>query len=316
MGLVGFIISSLLFSIFAYVVALFSRRKLPPGPRGLPIVGNLFDIGPKPHESLAKLAKKHGPLMTIRLGSVTSVVASSAEMAREILQKNDEACSGRNVPDAVTALKNNNLAVLWISASEEWRIIRRALNTFLTNTQKLDTLKDLRGKAIEEMVMHVMASSEKGLVVDIGKLAFTTALNQMSNTCISENVDDFESKDVRGFLSAVKTLMVVDGQFNIADIFPWLKPLDPQRIRRKAKAAYGWFDEVIDGFIDRRLRQRKSGLKRYGDMLDSLLDYSEENEREFNLKHIRVLLVVLSLSLSLSIFSSGLTSSIFHLEKY
>ena len=301
MGLIGFIISSSLFSIFAYVLTLFSRRKLPPGPRGLPIVGNLFDIGPKPHESLAKLAKKHGPLMTIWLGSVTSVVASSAEMAREILQKNDEACSGRNVPDAVTALENNNLAVLWISAGEEWRIIRRALNTFLTNTQKLDTLKDLRRKAIEEMVMHVMASSEKGLVVDIGKLAFTTALNQMSNTCISENVDDFESKDVRGFLSAVKTLMVVDGQFNIADIFPWLKPLDPQSIRQKAKAAYGWFDEVIDGFIDRRLQQRKSGLKRCGDMLDSLLDYSEENEREFNLKHIKVLLVVLSLSLSLSL---------------
>ncbi|KAK3012987.1 hypothetical protein RJ639_010442 [Escallonia herrerae] len=103
--------------------------KLGSGPYGLLLVGKLFDIGPKPHESLAKLAKKHGPLMTIRLGSVTGVVASSPAMAREILPKNDEACSGRPIPDAVTALDKYNHAVLWMPAGAEWRIIRRALNT-------------------------------------------------------------------------------------------------------------------------------------------------------------------------------------------
>ncbi|KAM7491316.1 hypothetical protein LguiA_034237 [Lonicera macranthoides] len=87
-------------------------RKLPPGPIGLPIVGNLFDIGPRPHESLAKLAEKHGPLMTVCLGSITNVVASSTEIARKIIQKNDEACSGRFVPDTVTALHDYSLAVV------------------------------------------------------------------------------------------------------------------------------------------------------------------------------------------------------------
>nr|GFA37538.1 geraniol 8-hydroxylase-like [Tanacetum cinerariifolium] len=76
---------------------------MPPGPVALPIIGNLLEIGPKPHESLANLSKKHGQLMTIRLGSVTSVVASTPDAAREILQRKDDVCSGRNVPDAVTA---------------------------------------------------------------------------------------------------------------------------------------------------------------------------------------------------------------------
>ncbi|KAM7494174.1 hypothetical protein LguiB_028783 [Lonicera macranthoides] len=277
------------------------RRKLPPGPTGLPIVGNLFDVGPKPHESLAKLAKKHGPLMTIRLGTVTSIVASSAEMAKGLLQKNDEACSGRFVPDAVTALRNYDVAVIWISAGKQWRIIRRALSTYLTHKQKLDTMRGLRHKAVLEMIAHVKEASERKEAVDIGKLAFTTALNQMSNTLVSKNVTDFKSQSIGGsnglkFQSAVKTLMAVDQKFNLVDMFPWLKPLDPQRVRQKAKVAYDWLDEVSQGFIDERLRHREANLARYGDLLDSLLDYSKENEVDFSLKHVKILLVDLFLA--------------------
>ncbi|KAM7494170.1 hypothetical protein LguiB_028779 [Lonicera macranthoides] len=274
------IASSFQFFIFASALTLFRRRKLPPGPTGLPIVGNLFDVGPKPHESLAKLAKNHGPLMTIRLGTVTSIVASSAEMAKGLLQKNDEACSGRFVPDAVTALRNYDLAVIWISA---------------------DTMRGLRHKAVLEMIAHVKEASERKEAVDIGKLAFTTALNQMSNTLVSKNVTDFKSQSIGGsnglkFQSAVKTLMAVDQKFNLVDMFPWLKPLDPQRVRQKAKVAYDWLDEVSQGFIDERLRHREANLARYGDLLDSLLDYSKENEVDFSLKHVKILLVDLFLA--------------------
>ncbi|KAJ0922514.1 putative geraniol 8-hydroxylase [Helianthus annuus] len=270
---------------------LYHKRRMPPGPAGLPIIGNLLDIGPKPHESLAKLSLKHGPLMTIRLGSVTSVVASTPDAAREILQRHDDVCSGRMVPDAVTALENHNMAVLWISANEDWRTIRRALNTYLTHQHKLDTLRDLRQNVVEGMLEFLRASALKNECVNIGKLAFAVALNQISNTCISQNVTNYESDDIGGFKTAVKTIMEVAGKVNIADIFPILKPLDPQNIRQQAKAAYGWFDQVILGFINERIKHRESKLPRFGDMLDSLLDYSEDNVADFNLVHIKILLV-------------------------
>ncbi|GJU43695.1 geraniol 8-hydroxylase-like protein, partial [Tanacetum coccineum] len=269
---------------------------MPPGPTGLPIIGNLLDLGPKPHESLAKLSKKHGPLMTIRLGSITSVVASTPDAAREILLRNDEACSGRIVPDAVTALDNHDAAVLWIPTNDEWRTIRKALNTCLTHQHKLDSLRNLREKVVHGMLEFLRECMRKHEPVDIGKLAFAVALNQMSNTCLSQNVTTYESDDIGGFKTAVKTLMEVDGKFNIADIFPVLKPLDPQNIRRQAKAAYDWFDNVTEGFICTRLKHRESKLPRFGDMLDSLLDYSQDNEADFSLVHIKTLLVDLFLA--------------------
>ncbi|KAI7727055.1 hypothetical protein M8C21_007887, partial [Ambrosia artemisiifolia] len=179
--------SLLFFSFLLHAINRNRNQRLPPGPTGLPIIGNLLDLGPKPHESLAKLSKKHGPLMTIRLGSTTTVVASTPEAAREILQHNDEACSGRVVPDAVASSPDNDVAMAWIPANHEFRIMRKALSICLTNQHKLDTLRDLRQNVVEGMIDFLNDSGRKKANVDIGKLAFAVALNMMSNTCLSRN---------------------------------------------------------------------------------------------------------------------------------
>nr|XP_017254858.1 PREDICTED: cytochrome P450 76AD1-like isoform X2 [Daucus carota subsp. sativus] len=278
---------------FLYVLGLSARAELPPGPNGLPFLGNLLQIGPKPHRSLAKLAEQYGPLFAIRLGRVTNVVVSSAEMAEEVFRKYDAEFSGRAVPDAVAGgLQNHDLALPWISIGDQWRTIRRALSVYLTNPKKLDMLQGLRLKVVKQMVEHVKEISERGQVVNIGRLAFATALNQMSNTCFSTDVAHFNSdEDGSEFQNAVKTIMKVDGKMNFADYFPWLKIFDPQGIRRDAKAAYSWLDQLCEKFIIERLKHRESNFSPHGDLLDSFLDFRQENLVYFDLKHIKVLLM-------------------------
>ncbi|KDO38857.1 hypothetical protein CISIN_1g0391421mg, partial [Citrus sinensis] len=67
-----------------------NNTKLPPGPWGLPFIGNLhqFDVS-KPQVSFWELSRKYGPLMSLRLGFVPSLVVSSAKLAKEILKTHD-----------------------------------------------------------------------------------------------------------------------------------------------------------------------------------------------------------------------------------
>ncbi|KAK5645280.1 hypothetical protein RI129_006580 [Pyrocoelia pectoralis] len=60
---------------------LFSRKKLPPGPWGLPVLGYLPFLDPKaPHETLTKLAHKYGKIYGLHLGSVYTIVLSDTAM--------------------------------------------------------------------------------------------------------------------------------------------------------------------------------------------------------------------------------------------
>lgn len=100
------LVLALIFSCVVYVLTstlrrrISSRTALPPGPRPKPIVGNILELGLKPHIALTNLAKIYGPVMTLRLGSITTIVISSPNIAKEALQKHDQALSARTVPDS------------------------------------------------------------------------------------------------------------------------------------------------------------------------------------------------------------------------
>nr|AVL92881.1 CYP450 [Locusta migratoria] len=68
--------------------------RLPPGPLGLPVVGSLLRLDPAaPHESLTALSRRYGPIFSLRLGSVPTVVLADARLVREAFAK--DACTGR-----------------------------------------------------------------------------------------------------------------------------------------------------------------------------------------------------------------------------
>ncbi|KAG6571557.1 Labd-13Z-ene-9,15,16-triol synthase, chloroplastic, partial [Cucurbita argyrosperma subsp. sororia] len=84
-----------------------STSKLPSGPKPLPVIGNLLDLGNKPHKSLTAMAKIYGPIMTLKLGQVTAVVVSSSAMAKEVLQTIDPSLCDRAILDSLTAHNHN-----------------------------------------------------------------------------------------------------------------------------------------------------------------------------------------------------------------
>ncbi|KAK6918480.1 Cytochrome P450 [Dillenia turbinata] len=75
--------------------------RLPPGPPPRPFIGNILDLGTQPHQSLAILAKAYGPIMSLKLGKITTIVVSSPSAAKQVLREHDQIFSNRTVLEAV-----------------------------------------------------------------------------------------------------------------------------------------------------------------------------------------------------------------------
>ncbi|RVW50685.1 Angelicin synthase [Vitis vinifera] len=77
----------------------------PPGPRGLPLLGYLPFLDPELHSHFADLARAHGPILKLRLGSKVGIVVTSPSLAREVLKDHDTIFANRDVPDLTNALQ-------------------------------------------------------------------------------------------------------------------------------------------------------------------------------------------------------------------
>ncbi|CAN1747943.1 Geraniol 8-hydroxylase [Linum perenne] len=296
-----------LLTTFAVLLRFLSTQtpaNLPPGPSRLPIIGNLHNLGDKPHKSLAHLASIHGPLMTLKLGQVTTIVASSPSVAKEILQKHDLVLSDRQLILAIRAHDHHEHGLPWVPVGPKWRNLRKVCNTYLFTTQKLDSNQELRRKKIQELLEAVRRNACENKAVDIGKAAFMTTFGALSTTVLSLDLTDEASEDGSEYVAEFKEvswgIMDESGKPNLGDYFPVLGRLDLQGIQKRMRSHSSKMLNLFGRIIDERLKRRN--LEAYvssNDMLDTLLDIvdQENGDASMNLDLIKHLFLVIKLDL-------------------
>ncbi|GLU05700.1 hypothetical protein SLE2022_227830 [Rubroshorea leprosula] len=275
-----------------------SSRKLPPGPRPIPILGNLLDVGNEPHKSLTELAKTHGPIMTLKLGKLVTIVVSSPDVAREVLQKNDLILSNRANNDALRAHQHHEVGLPHLPISPLWRNLRKICISHIFATQKLDANQYLRHRKIEHLLTMVQGSCRLGEVVDIGQAAFDTTLNLLSNTIFSEDLAETNSQSALDLKKTVWGVMEEAGKPNLADYFPLLRKIDPQGIRHRMDIHFGKFLQLFDKMYEERMQLRRGqGSATANDVLDTLINIVEDKTEELNRRQ--------TLHLLMSLFVAG-----------
>ncbi|XP_020991517.1 cytochrome P450 76T24-like [Arachis duranensis] len=282
-----FEVMMLLIIILKLVLVIFNRaskptKKMPPGPYPYPIIGNILELGQKPHQSLFNLSKLYGPLMTLKLGSLNAIVISSPEIAKEALTKHDLAFSNREVPDITRALDHHKVSLVWSPICDHWRTLRKLCATNIFSPQKLESTSKLRHKKVQELVDFLRTCSSKGEAIDIGEVVFTTIMNSLSNTLFSMDFAQYGSRDdgFQNFKGTVESIMVDAGKANVADLFPLLRFLDPQGIRKRGDDVTLKLLKVFGDIFDERMLLQTSSNKNfevYDDVLDSFINIIKEN---------------------------------------
>ncbi|KAF8686191.1 hypothetical protein HU200_043634 [Digitaria exilis] len=272
----------ILVSIYAFQLITTARRRLPPGPIPLPLVGNLLAIGRGiPHRSLARLASRYGPLMSLRLGVVPAVVVSSATAAREILQRHNADLADRPLIDVWLANGHRADSIISLPPHAKWRAMRRLCATELFSTGRLDSLRPLRQQKVEEMLRHVASLGERPVAVR--EPVFTAAMNILTRTMFSVDLDDPASSPAgggRGLHEAVKEATILAATPNVSDFFPAIAAADLQGLRRRMAPLVTDARRVLDELFARRVLDREAGESPKNDMLDAVLDKEHEWQHE------------------------------------
>ncbi|PWA63225.1 cytochrome P450 [Artemisia annua] len=291
---------------FLYVITINSSRRkscntarLPPGSYPLPVIGNIFELGKEPHNSLASLSKTYGPLMSLKLGSIITIVVSSPKIAKEILLHHDLSFSSRSIPDAGRMINHHLFSMVWLPVGDKWRRLRRISKEHLFSLQQLDAGKLPRSEKIKKLLDHVHECSINNKPINIGRAAFTTSLNVLSNFIFSTDMARYESFESQEFEDAICALADIVGKPNLADFFPLLKQFDPQGLIRKGNVYAVKLMNILGSIVDERVQVRAKssvGLSSTShDVLDLLLDLNLKNESELSRNDILHMLLVISM---------------------
>lgn len=274
------------FLLLAFALAIFylSRKyknkgsglPCPPGPPGLPFIGNLlqkFD-----YDSMYQLSKKYGPLMTLQLGSVPTLVVSSARMAREIYKTNDLIFSDRPTMLGQKMLSYNGVDMAFARYSNSWREMRKFSTLHLFTAKRVLSFRPIRDDEISIMLRTIsdIAASPSELI-DVGKMTLDFTIAVISRVAFGMRCDE----DIIGkekFKRIFTESQLVLSNFYFADFFPLLGWIDRLNgIKTTTDRSFHDLDVLYQELIDEHLKpgRRESGLE---DFIDIFLHKVNNND--------------------------------------
>ncbi|KAF5780467.1 putative premnaspirodiene oxygenase [Helianthus annuus] len=146
-------------------------NKLPPGPKPLPVIGSLHLLGKLPHRALHKLSKKHGSIMSIRLGNVESIVLSSPDAAKLFLGDHDADVSSRPKLQVAKYLSYGIKGMAYTEYGSHWRALRKLCAMEFFSCAKINATADIRREEIGKTLDEIRGCSMKNEVVNLTEMA-------------------------------------------------------------------------------------------------------------------------------------------------
>ncbi|XP_058081628.1 flavonoid 3'-monooxygenase CYP75B137-like [Magnolia sinica] len=266
---------------------------LPPGPRGLPLIGSLPFVEPDLHRYFAKLAMIYGPVMKIQLGSKLCVVLSSPKVAKQVLKDHDAIFANRDVSAAAIALTYGGIDIGFSPYGSDWRMMRKVCSQEMMNSTVLDSYYALRRREVHQTVHYVR--TQAGKPVNISDVAFGASLNVVTSMIWGDTLDAEDRRSVgHEFRRVACEAMDLLGKSNVSDLFPIISRFDVQGVVGHMKRVSSWLDRIFDSVIDQRMKMdREEGEGKSKDFLQLVLRLQKEGgtKTPMTMNHIKAMFV-------------------------
>lgn len=303
MALDMFIFREIAIAILLFIISRFSiqtlfhkhssTKKLPPGPKGWPIIGALPLLGSMPHSTLAKMAKIYGPVMYLKMGTCSMVVASTPEAAKAFLKTLDLNFSNRPPNAGATHLAYDSQDMVFADYGSRWKLLRKLSNLHMLGGKALDDWAHVREAELGYLLRSMYESSKRGESVVVPEMLTFSMANMIGQVILSKRVFVTKGSESNEFKDMVVELMTTAGYFNIGDFITSIGWMDLQGIEHGMKKLHKRFDHLLTKMIEEHLA---SAHQRMGkpDFLDIVMAQSQSNSsgERLSLTNVKALLLV------------------------
>lgn len=235
-------------------------RRTPPGPRGIPILGNVLEVWRDPLGFFVRGAREHGDVVQFRFGHYRYVLLNDPEAIRHVLIDNARSYEKSRNYDALRLVLGNGLVT---SEGEFWRRQRKLAQPGF-HRQRLASFAETMAACTEDLVARWAHHQEP---IDLHAEMMALTLRIVGKTLFST--------DLAGEAAAIGEAITVglrhanDYAESVIRVPPWIPTPNNLRFKQAVRV----LDSMVLKMIDER---RRSG--RVGDDLLGMLMAARDDE--------------------------------------
>ncbi|XVE50376.1 hypothetical protein DITRI_Ditri01bG0157800 [Diplodiscus trichospermus] len=276
-------------------------QKVVPGPWKLPLIGNLHQLAVSglPHRTLRDLARKHGPIMHLQLGEISTVVVSSPDIAKEIMKTHDIIFAYR--PPLVVPRTNtyNYTNIGFAPYGNYWKQLRKICLSELLSAARVRSFQSIREDEVLNLIETIQAND--GLPVNLSE-----KVSSVTYTVTARAAFGKKCKDQEAFISAISELSKLHSGFFIGEFFPSVGFLYlVSGLKHKAEKIHQELDRILTDIMNDHSESRERAKGRNDEVKEDLVDVLTrlQENGEFPLTDSNIKAIILD------VFSGGSETS-------
>lgn len=222
-------------------------------------------------------------------------------MAKEFLRTYEASFLDRPRNTTTVYLTYGSKDFMFAPYGSYWKLMKKLIMSELLNGRTLDLLLPVRQDEINRFMNMLSQNAKLGMPVDLKGELFKLTNNVISRMIVSERCSEDEN-EASNMMKLVTEITEISGRFNLADYIWFCKNLDLQGFGKRLKELHPLYDKLVERIIreheeERRKKKDKDEVK---DLLDILLNVSEDDSMELKVsrENIKAFILVINYSFS------------------